>query len=80
MLGVRVAEEVGTNLVAPDSHQILRGATVFYAGGGNVGETSTAEARTASEHMQGAVNSGSGGGNLAANNGGSGVAIIRVEI
>ena len=69
----------GDKLGGPGLSSNITGAAVFYAGGGNVGETSTAEARTPA-NTAGAVNSGSGGGNLAANNGGSGVAIIRVEI
>ena len=69
----------GNKLGGPGLSSDITGATVFYAGGGNVGETSTAEARTAANTV-GAVNSGSGGGNLAANNGGSGVAIIRVVV
>jgi hypothetical protein len=69
----------GNKLGGPGLSSDITGATVFYAGGGNVGLTSTAEARTAA-NTAGAVNSGSGGGNLAANNGGSGVAIIRVVV
>jgi len=70
---------LGNQLAGPGLSSDITGATVFYAGGGNVGETSTAEARTAA-NTAGAANSGSGGGNLAANNGGSGVAVIRVVV
>ena len=68
----------GNELGGPGLSSDITGATVFYAGGGNVGETSTAEARTAA-NTSGAANSGSGGGNLAATVGGSGVIILKVK-
>ena len=67
----------GNKLGGPGLSSNITGATVFYAGGGNVGETSTAEARTAA-NTSGAANSGSGGGNLAATVGGSGVVIVKI--
>ena len=68
---------LGNQLAGPGLSSNITGATVFYAGGGNVGETSTAEARTAA-NTSGAANSGSGGGNLSATVGGSGVVIVKI--
>ena len=43
----------GNKLGGPGLSSDITGATVFYAGGGNVGETSTAEARTAANTVRG---------------------------